>query len=144
MSSRIERDTLYMSIASLISKRGTCLRAEVGCIAVSDGRIIANGYVGSLPRDPHCLDVGCQIGDDEGCSRTVHAEANMIAFSAKHGLSLNLCDVYSTHSPCPTCAKLLVSCGIFSITYSSKYRIEEGITILEDAGVEVNEYGSKA
>ena len=114
---RISREQLYMDIALLISKRSTCTRRQVGAIAVKDNRTIASGYNGVLPGwDPS---TGL---DEEGNSKTVHAEANLIAYSAKQGIALEGSTIYLTLSPCEKCAELLIQSGIKEVVFLEQYR----------------------
>ena len=52
----------FMDIADLVARRSTCLRRQVGAMAVKDKRILATGYNGVPSGIPHCLDVGCLQG----------------------------------------------------------------------------------
>lgn len=45
---------MLMQIASVVAKRGTCSRAQVGAVVSRDGRIIATGYNGAPAGLPHC------------------------------------------------------------------------------------------
>lgn len=130
-----DRDLFFLQIAELYATRATCPRAHVGCVAVRDNRIIATGYNGSLKGAPHCEDVGCIVGPDWGCTRTVHAEANVIAYAAKHGVSLSDCALFCTLSPCESCARLIVQSGITQVVCGERYRDESGMTVLRDGGV---------
>lgn len=60
----------------------------------------------------------------------VHAEANLVSYCAKKGISMENNLVYITHSPCVECAKLLVSSGISKIFYIDEYRSDEGLKLL--------------
>ena len=135
-SERINRDELFIEVARLFGKRSTCPRAEVGAVAVRDGRIIATGYVGAPSGSGHCTELGCSIRGD-GCVRTIHAEANVAAFAAKAGTSLDGTTIYCTHSPCLDCAKLLINTGIVEFVYAQWYRDPSGANLLEDSGVTV-------
>ena len=42
----------------------------------------------------------------------IHAERNIIAYCAKHGISTDDCTMYITHSPCQGCAVLMAQSGI--------------------------------
>lgn len=117
--------------------KSSCTRASVASVIVRDGRVISTGYVGSPSGMPHCKDVGCLIGPDGGCIRTVHAEANAIAFAARHGISTDRCDMVVSISPCLSCAKLIINAGIKSVSFYKRYRNTDGIQLLEEAGVEV-------
>lgn len=101
-----------------VSQLGTCNRAKVGCLIVKNGRVICTGYNGSPPGEPHCEDVGCDMVDGH-CVRTVHAEANAIAFAARHGLAVEGSEIFvygwitgGDLGICPACHKLAKSAGI--------------------------------
>ena len=101
-------------ITRFISSLGTCNRAKVGCLIVKEGRILSSGYNGSPPGRPHCEDVGCEMENDH-CVRTVHAEANAIAFAARHGVSIEGATLFTygwEDGICNTCRKLAESAGI--------------------------------
>lgn len=132
MLRRLSRDELLVNIAQLVAKRSTCQRASVGAILAREGRIFSMGYNGAPAGLPHC-----DHGSDNliPCRRTVHAEANAIAFAAKNGVPTNLCDLYCTHSPCNDCAKLIINAGIARVIYVEPYRDPDPIQLLHDAGV---------
>jgi dCMP deaminase len=114
----------FMALARQAAARSTCPRAPnggVGCVLVdASNRILATGYVGSLRSLPHCSDVGCLLGPDGGCIRTVHAEANAVL----HALgSLDGATAYCTLSPCLVCAKLLLQAGVKNCYYADTYRL---------------------
>lgn len=129
-------------MAVVTSARSTCKRASVGSVIAKDGRIISTGYVGSPSGLAHCTDVDCLQGPDGGCVRTVHAEANAITFAARHGISTDGSTLYSTHSPCGSCAKLIINAGIVRVVYDQRYRLAGGLHLLMAAGVEAVEYGA--
>lgn len=134
---RITRDQMFMAIANIVSFRSTCLRAKVGAVIVQDNRIVSTGYVGAPSGLPHCLDVGCEIGPDGGCIRTVHAEVNAIAFAARAGIKLEGSTLYVTMSPCLNCAKLIINAGIREVVYRDEYRDPSGLKLLRQAGIEI-------
>jgi dCMP deaminase len=136
---RISRSELYMQTARLFGMRSTCPRASVGAIAIEDNRIVATGYVGAPVGMPHCTDVGCEI-QDQGCIRTVHAEANLVSFAASGGISLRDAIIYTTLAPCYTCAKLLINVGIESLVFDEAYRDTRGNELLRTMGIEVIHY----
>ena|SRR5438128_343895 len=112
---RISRDDMFLAICKEVAKRGTCLRAQVGCLIVKDNRIISTGWNGSPPGKPHCFDVGCII-ENGHCIRTIHAETNAIGFAARYGISTEGADLLTTGWPlCLTCEKLAISAGIRNI-----------------------------
>jgi dCMP deaminase len=126
---RLSRPELFVQVAALYGRRSSCPRADVGVIAVRDGRIIATGYCGAPSGMKHCDEVGCMVVDG-GCVRSVHAEANMIAWSAREGIALKGSTVYCTHEPCYNCAKLLANTGIEEVHYTTPYRDHTGTDLL--------------
>jgi dCMP deaminase len=127
-----------MHIAELFGERSSCPRADVGAVAVRDGRIVASGYVGAPSGQPHCDEVGCDI-EMGHCVRTIHAEANLVAWAARVGTSLEGTTVYCTHSPCRRCAQLLLNAGIDE--YRFKYEYDDTWLWLKQSGVTVTRDG---
>jgi dCMP deaminase len=108
------KENFFEQTVRALSLLGTCKRAKVGCLIVKDQRIISTGYNGSPPGQAHCLEVGCEMLDGH-CVRTVHAEANAIAFAARYGIATNGATLYVygwKGGICPTCRKLAESAGI--------------------------------
>lgn len=136
MSERITRDVMLTEMAVIASKRSTCSRKRVGAIIALDGRVLSIGYAGSPAGTPHCTDVGCLIGPEGGCVRTVHAELNAIAFAAKQGISLNHSTLYCTDSPCLSCAKAIINAGIIAVRYIREYRDLSGLELLNSANID--------
>lgn len=137
---RIARDLALMSIAKVWQKRSTCLRLQVGAIIAIDGRPVVSGYNGAPAGMVHCYSAIC--GPDKPCTRTIHAEANCVAFAAKHGISIHGGTLYTTDSPCIECAKLLINGGILNVIYEREYRDRKPIDLLVEAGVTVTAYDS--
>lgn len=117
MTNRITRDEMLRQKALLTAQRGTCTRAFVGALIVREGRTISEGYVGSPPGMPHCIDTGCDIVDDH-CTRTTHAEMNALLFAARNGIATQGAEIHITHSPCPVCAKAIITAGIQRVVWS--------------------------
>src|SRR5688500_12131146 len=74
------------------------------------------------------------------CSVAVHAEANAVAFAAKHGIATNGASLYTTVAPCLPCAQLVINAGIVSVMYLNGYRGRSGIDLLGSAGVAVSSW----
>jgi dCMP deaminase len=135
---RLDRLAYLVAQIQLTARRSTCNRGQVGAIIVREGRIISQGYNGAPPGMPHCTDVGCEPAD--GCERTVHAEANAIAWAARAGISTEGASMYCTHGPCVNCAKLVASSGISTLSYLKDYHAQR-LDILEATGVTVIRLG---
>ena len=138
MDNRIKRIDLYMGIAKLFSQRSTCLRGQVGVIAVKDNRVIASGYNGSPVGFAHCNDDNCNIS--KPCENSIHAEANLIAFSARVGISLEGSILYCTHQPCIKCAQLIIQAGIKEVIFENEYRDNSGLKLLKEGLIKVLKY----
>lgn len=128
---RPDRGELFMQVAELFGRRGTCLRAHVGAVVVLNARIISTGYNGAPPGAAHCTEVGCLEGPDGGCIRTTHAELNAIVWAAREGIALKGATLYSTHEPCLGCAKAVATAGIGGVFFREPYRNHSGLQLLE-------------
>lgn len=115
-----------MGIARLVASRSYCNRLKVGAIIVKDGNVIAIGYNGT----PSGWSNNCE--DDSGKTReeVLHAESNAIAKCARSVSSSDGAHLYVTHSPCVSCAKLIMQAGITKVYYGQTYRDLRGIGML--------------
>ena len=48
-----------------------------------------------------------------------HAEANLVAFCARDGVTVRGCTVYVTHMPCAACARSMIAAGVAAVVYGS-------------------------
>jgi dCMP deaminase len=123
----------FKEIVQVTARRSPCHRLQVGCVLVSDNRIVSQGYNGFLP--------GCEhrsIVRDGHEQATVHAEQNAISDCAKRGVSCRDCVAYITHYPCVICCRLLLASGISKMYYISDYKNDELVSELcGQMGVEV-------
>jgi len=131
-----------MDIAFLVAKRSTCLRRQVGAIAVAEKRILATGYNGAPSGLAHCLEVGClreelgiASGERHELCRGLHAEQNVIIQAAYHGVSIKGATLYCTNLPCSICSKMLINAGIGDIVYQEGYADSMTEEMLQAAGV---------
>ena len=138
-------DEYFMDIARQVATRSTCLRRQVGAVAVSkDNRILGTGYNGALPGTPHCDEVGClrqQLGIPSGqrqeICRAQHAEANVCNFAARYGVALDGAVMYVTNQPCTTCVKAMATSGIRRVVFDAPYPDELACKIAAEAGMEL-------
>lgn len=136
----------FMDITRLVAKRSTCVRREVGAIAVKDKRILATGYNGAPRNMKDCLEVGClreQLGVPSGqrheLCRGLHAEQNVLVQAAVHGVSIQKSDIYCTHQPCLICAKLLINCGVAAVYFESPYPDPMSEAMFAEAGITLSQ-----
>jgi dCMP deaminase len=71
------------------------------------------------------------------CTRAVHAEANVINFAARYGISLEGATIYTTDTPCVMCAGSIINTGIVRVVAGREYRDLAGTQLLQDAGIPV-------
>lgn len=142
MTSRPSLDVVLLDVAASIARRGTCSRARVGAVVAVDGRICSTGFNGAPHGLPHCAhglgeSFNVRPGDAPTCTTAVHAEANAVAFAARHGVSIQGATLYTTTSPCLPCAMLIVNAGITRVIYAVGYRNTDGVGLLRSADVVV-------
>jgi dCMP deaminase len=144
MTERPSIDEYFLEIASVISKRSTCLRNKVGAVIVRNKRILSTGYNGAPTNMEHCLDIGCIRQQNNIASgtchekcRAVHAEQNAIIQAALHGVGIGGATVYCTHQPCILCAKMIINSNITKVVYSTSYPDTDTQEFFNAAGVEM-------
>ena len=100
---------------------------------MKQGMIISDGYNGT----PSGFENVCE--DETGVTKpyVLHAEANAITKLARSNNNSEGATIYITASPCIECAKLIIQSGITRVVYGEKYRLIDGIELLERAGIEV-------
>jgi len=126
-------DIRYMRMARIWAENSYCLRRKVGALLVKDKMIISDGYNGT----PSGFENDCEDENNESKPYVLHAEANAITKIAQSNNSSDGATLYVTASPCIECAKLIIQSGIHRVVYGEKYRILDGIKLLERAGIEV-------
>ena len=134
---RISRHHMLMQMAMTASLRSTCQRKQVGALLAIDGRPISIGYGGAPSHFPHCDESICDL--TKPCTRTVHAEANAIAFAARKGIATEGSALYCTLAPCLDCAKLIINAGVLEVFYLEMYRSDEGLDLFRRAGTYVRQ-----
>ena len=137
-------DEYFMEIATVVAKRSTCLRNQVGAVIVKDKRILSTGYNGAPRNLEHCLDIGCirqqnniASGTRHELCRAVHAEQNAIIQAALHGVSIENATVYCTHQPCILCAKMLINSRVEKVVFGTVYPDKEALNFFDKAGVKL-------
>ena len=100
---------------------------------MKQGMIISDGYNGT----PSGFENVCE--DETGVTKpyVLHAEANAITKLARSSNNSDGSTIYITASPCIECAKLIIQAGIKRVVYGEKYRLMDGIELLQRAGIEV-------
>ena len=133
---RIDRELWLMRMAEVTSLRGTCSRLNVGAIIARDNRVVSTGYNGAPAGLHHCQ----HFDATPGCPRSVHAEANAIAYAARKGVATEGAEIYVTHQPCIDCAKLVINAGLLAVTWANSYRLQDGVNLLKEAGIQLFQF----
>lgn len=130
--------SLYMKMAQLVAERSTCSRLKVGSVVTSIdySYVYGIGYNGNSKGLSNCCD-----SDAPGACGCLHSECNSL-------LKVNVCSdtpkiMFCTHAPCKMCAKMIINKGGFKkVYYKEKYRLTDGIDLLNTVGIEVIQYDS--
>jgi dCMP deaminase len=118
-------DEYFMEIASVVASRSICLRRHVGAVIVKQNHaILATGYNGTPPGEPHCKtcmrkEMGIPSGERQELCRALHAEQNALLF-AESRQALVGSSIYVTYPPCKMCDKMLVASGVKKVYYPTK------------------------
>lgn len=136
---RISKDDYYLEIASVVSKRSTCLRRHYGAVIVNHDEIVATGYNGSARGDSNCCDVHDECprkhkahnSGDYGDCPAVHAEQNALLSASRketigatlylNGDEIDLQDGLVKELPmkecfpCPICERMIRNAGIVRV-----------------------------
>ena len=126
-------DQRYLRRAMIWAENSYCERRKVGAIVVKDKTIISDGYNGT----PSGFENVCEDENNLTKPYVLHAEANAITKLARSNNNSEGATLYVTASPCIECAKLIIQAGIKRVVYAEKYRLEDGLRLLEKANVEV-------
>jgi dCMP deaminase len=137
-------DEYFLEVASLVSKRSTCLRRHVGAVLVKDKKMLATGYNGAPSGVRHCTQTGClraelkiPSGQRHELCRGLHAEQNVLLQAALYGVSTKDSILYVTNQPCVICAKMLINAGIKEIVISDGYPDELSKNFLKEAKIRI-------
>ena len=133
---RVSWEVYFMNIAKEVGTRSTCSRKHVGAVIVRGKTILATGYNGSIRGLAHCDEAGHEM-DNTHCVRTIHAEANAIVQSARHGVRIEDSEIYITASPCYDCFKMIANVGIRKIYFGEFYRDERIMEHAKELDIEL-------
>lgn len=142
-----------MKVAEAWAEQSTCSRISVGCVIALDGRTLSSGFNGAPRGMPHCEhacdcvvahyplsshanfehEPDCASGPDNCVA--VHAEANAIAFAARHGITLLGSTLYTTLTPCVKCAQLIINAGVATVAWRTIYRDVSGLDLVVASGI---------
>jgi len=141
---RPDWDEYFLEVASLVSKRATCLRRKVGAVLVKDKKILATGYNGAPSGISHCEVTGClreqlkiPSGERHELCRGLHAEQNVLLQAALYGVGTKDSTLYITNQPCIICAKMIINAGIKEIVFLGHYPDKMARDFLKEANIKI-------
>ena len=126
-------DQRYLRMARIWAENSYCQRRKVGALVVKDKMIISDGYNGT----PSGFEHVCEDADNVTKPYVLHAEANAITKLARSNNNSDGSTLYITDSPCIECAKLIIQAGIKRVVFAQKYRLVDGLELLQRANIEL-------
>ncbi|MDD4535115.1 MAG: dCMP deaminase family protein [Prevotella sp.] len=126
-------DGRYLRMARIWAENSYCKRRQVGALVVKNKMIISDGYNGT----PSGFENVCEDENNLTKPYVLHAEANAITKLARSHNNSDGATLYVTASPCIECAKLIIQSGIKRVVYGNSYRLDDGIKLLQRAGIEI-------
>lgn len=130
---QLKLDERYLKMAMIWAENSYCKRRQVGALLVKNKMIISDGYNGT----PSGFENVCEDENHKTKPYVLHAEANAITKVAKSNNSSEGATLYVTSSPCLECSKLIIQAGIVRVIFSEHYHMNDGVELLERAGIEV-------
>ena len=134
-SIKYKHKVALMKTALAFAECSVSQRLKVGAVIEKDGRILSCGY-NALPfflNGP----LEDQFGDTLPTVR--HAEKSALMAMLRFGISPVGCNLYVTHSCCKMCSIDIIDSGIKSVVYLHKYRCLDGIDLLKESGIIVEQ-----
>lgn len=141
-------DEYFMNIARTVSSRSNCIKRKVAAIVIKDKRVISTGYNGTPRGVKNCNEGGCQRCNTYATGGTKldecvcsHGEENSIVQASYHGASLKGATLYTTFSPCLTCAKMIINSGIIEVVFNVDYPLADTAkNVLKEAGIKLRQF----
>ena len=131
----------FLEMAHLVASKSKDPNTKVGCIVVSEDKVVmATGYNG-LPRGVE--DKAERMERPAKYLWTSHAEENAVAQAARVGAKLKGGTAFVTHMPCSRCARTLIQAGIEYVvvdrgtTSMPQEEFDVAMQMFKEAGVDV-------
>ena len=125
-------DQVYMEVAKLFGNLSHDNNYKVGAVIVKNGQILSQGWNGM----PAGMDNTTRTADGTTRPELIHAEANALMKLARNGGSAEHATVYTTFSPCYSCAGLLIQAGVQRVCFENIYD-QASLKFLKERGVSI-------
>jgi dCMP deaminase len=158
-------DEFYMDTAIAAAKMSRAVRLKVGAVVVFDRNIIGWGFNGTpagecntcedkVYKDDFLSEVNVTdeefpYSDEVGVYKLVtkpnviHAEENAILKIACSSNSTMGATMFSTHSPCYTCARMLHGAGFRRLLYINDFWDQRPVDFLKSKGITCEIYNTQ-
>ncbi|KAI8900582.1 cytidine deaminase-like protein [Globomyces pollinis-pini] len=136
-------DTYFLALCELASKRSNCMKRRVGCILVSDYRVISTGYNGTPKGLRNCNEGGCgRCNGNASCGQgldqciCMHAEENALLEAGRERITNRNVTIYCNTCPCLGCTRKIIQVGIVEVVYTLDYGMDQiAARLFKEAGI---------
>lgn len=126
----------YMKCALAFAECSPATRLQVGSVIVKNNRIISCGYNAM----PEHINDPCELPDGSTDPRVRHSEKNALMGLTRCNESAIGATMFCSHACCICCAIDIIDSGIKEFIYLHDYRSTEGLQLLKDAGIVVEQF----
>jgi dCMP deaminase len=134
----------YFELAKSMAKASTCFYQK-GAVIIKKGLVVSTGRnstpkgIKSCITKGFCLkrEMGFASGEGHHVCPSIHAETFAMLKAQLAKVSIKGAQIYCTHKPCFSCAKMLIHFGISEVYYLEDYPGEMADKILQEARVVV-------
>lgn len=126
---------IWMTMAETIAQRSHHSEFKVGALIVTadNTQVLSLGYNGNAAGMSNVPQ-----SEQPGCSGLLHAEINALLKLDYNNPKDKV--MYLTLSPCEYCSMAIINSGIKKVIYKEKYRNDEGLLMLSNAGIQIDHY----
>ncbi|MCR4275581.1 MAG: deaminase [Candidatus Wolfebacteria bacterium] len=137
-----EFDRKIMALAKGEAEKTSDWWRQVGSVVVKNGQVVYSAHNRHVPTEYQPYMVGdprdfVKAGERSELCSAIHSEQDVIAWSAREGISLKGASLYVNVFPCPVCAKLIMASGIGKLYFAEGHASLDGEAVLKEAGVEI-------
>jgi dCMP deaminase len=148
MDKKYEGDLMHMDIARRIADRSVDLTVKVGCVIAKGDSIFSYGWNG-MPRGmDNAMEYPALVRHECGSlylkmrtrPEAAHAEMNALSKLTRSTLNADGATLYTTMSPCLSCALQIHKAGIAEVVYEEEFKNRAGLQFLLDRGLTVRKF----
>lgn len=146
LKDEISWDQYHYEDTKRVARKAKDPSRKTGAIAVRDNVRLMSGFCG-FPKGVNDR-IAERYAREVKNFYTIHAEANVVALSARKGVSLEGATLYSNLHPCYSCANAIIQAGIVRVVCkrlppnplrNEIYRFDLAREVMLEAGLEICE-----